>query len=112
MGRAVHAARLAYVRAICDSEPWTEATVHHVESELDEGSVVGVRRVPILPGDSVEDLQARVLTFEHELVIETLAKIARREANDIFREGRLIPDANAKVLETAKRHARWLFPRG
>lgn len=45
----------------------TGATVHLVTSELDGGPIVLQAAVPVLPGDSVESLSARILVEEHRL---------------------------------------------
>lgn len=49
------------------------ATVHRVTSEYDEGEVVGVRPVAVLPGDTPEVLAARVLEAEHDLYWRVIA---------------------------------------
>jgi phosphoribosylglycinamide formyltransferase-1 len=41
------------------------ATVHFVTAELDHGPMVAQATVPVLPGDTVETLSARVLEQEH-----------------------------------------------
>jgi phosphoribosylglycinamide formyltransferase-1 len=41
------------------------ATVHFVTAELDHGPVVAQAAVPVLPGDTVDTLSARVLEREH-----------------------------------------------
>jgi phosphoribosylglycinamide formyltransferase 1 len=51
-------------------------SVHLVDSEYDTGAVVRQCQVPVLPGDSVDDLKARVRVREKELVVDTLAAIA------------------------------------
>jgi len=45
----------------------TGATVHLVTSELDGGPIILQAAVPVLPGDTVETLSARVLVEEHRL---------------------------------------------
>lgn len=57
----------------------TGATVHIINDVYDEGPILQQVRVPILPGDTPETLQARVLEQEHILYPETIAKIARGE---------------------------------
>jgi phosphoribosylglycinamide formyltransferase 1 len=42
-------------------------TVHQVTAELDHGPILAQAAVPVLPGDSVEALAARVLAQEHRL---------------------------------------------
>ena len=55
------------------------ASVHLVDGEYDTGVVVRQERVPILPGDTVESLKARVQACEREAVVATLAAIASGE---------------------------------
>jgi phosphoribosylglycinamide formyltransferase-1 len=52
------------------------ASVHLVDAEYDAGAVVRQERVPVLPGDTVQSLKARVQACEREAVIKTLAAIA------------------------------------
>jgi folate-dependent phosphoribosylglycinamide formyltransferase PurN len=42
-------------------------TVHFVDEEYDQGSIIAQWPVPVLPGDSAEELAARVLAAEHWL---------------------------------------------
>jgi len=51
-------------------------SIHLVEADYDTGAIVGQCRVPVLPGDSVDDLKARVRAREKEFVVETLGQIA------------------------------------
>jgi phosphoribosylglycinamide formyltransferase-1 len=51
------------------------ATVHLVTAEYDQGPALRQRRVPVLPGDSPETLQQRVLAEEHRIYSEVLADI-------------------------------------
>ena len=44
------------------------ATVHIVTAEYDRGPIVAQWPVPVLPGDTVESLQKRVLAVEHKLL--------------------------------------------
>lgn len=73
-GNRVHEA----VLAAGDAE--TGASVHLVDAEYDTGPVVAQCRVPVLPGDSVADLAARVQAEERELVVDTLAAMARERS--------------------------------
>jgi len=49
------------------------ATVHLVDQEYDHGRILEQLRVPVLPGDTPEDLQRRVYGAEMELYPRTLA---------------------------------------
>src|SRR5690606_26244929 len=42
-------------------------TVHFVDENYDEGTILAQWPVPVLPGDSAEALAARVLAVEHRL---------------------------------------------
>jgi phosphoribosylglycinamide formyltransferase-1 len=54
----------------------TGVTVHLVDELYDHGAVVAQARVPVLAGDTVESLGARVLAREHGFIVETLSAIA------------------------------------
>jgi len=45
----------------------TGATVHFVDEAYDEGAILAQWEVPVEPGDTPEDVAARVLAVEHEL---------------------------------------------
>jgi phosphoribosylglycinamide formyltransferase-1 len=68
-GTRVHAAVLAA------SEHETGATIHWVDGEYDHGAVVRQGVVPVLEGDTVETLQARVMAIEPGLYIDALRGI-------------------------------------
>jgi phosphoribosylglycinamide formyltransferase 1 len=55
------------------------ASVHLVDAEYDTGAVLRQDRIPVLPGDTVESLKARVQACEREAVVKTLAAIASGE---------------------------------
>ena len=68
-GRHVHA---AVVQA---GEPESGITIHYINEEYDKGTFILQERCPVLPGDTPEDLAARVLQLEHRhlpLVVEQL----------------------------------------
>jgi phosphoribosylglycinamide formyltransferase-1 len=48
-------------------------TVHMVDEELDHGPIIKQAAVPLLPGDTVETLSARILTEEHRIYPEAVA---------------------------------------
>jgi phosphoribosylglycinamide formyltransferase-1 len=54
-------------------------SIHLVEAGYDSGAIVQQCRVPVLRGDSLDDLKARVRAREKELVVETFGKIASGE---------------------------------
>jgi phosphoribosylglycinamide formyltransferase-1 len=69
-GRRVHEAVHAAGEAV------TGATIHLVEAEYDTGATLARIELPVLPGDAVEDIEARVTAAEPMLFIETLQAIA------------------------------------
>jgi len=52
-------------------------SVHIVTEALDDGEIVAQAEVPVLPGDDVHTLAARVLVEEHKLYPAALAKLVR-----------------------------------
>lgn len=50
----------------------TGCTVHFVDEELDAGPIVMQAAVPVLDGDTVETLSARILVEEHRIYSEAL----------------------------------------
>lgn len=56
------------------------ATVHHVTTELDHGPILAQAVVPVLPGDSAETLAARVLTQEHIMYPQVIARLLHTAA--------------------------------
>lgn len=67
-GNRVHAAVLAA------GEAETGVSIHLVDAEYDTGRIVAQCRVPVVPGDSVEELAARVQARERAFLVETLAR--------------------------------------
>jgi phosphoribosylglycinamide formyltransferase 1 len=70
-GIRVHEAVLA------SGEPETGVTVHLVTERYDEGDILAQERVPVLPGDTPESLQRRVLETEHDLYWRVIRKLAK-----------------------------------
>ena len=52
-------------------------TVHLVTAELDAGPILAQARVPVLPGDDVAALAARVLKEEHRIYPQALDELGR-----------------------------------
>jgi folate-dependent phosphoribosylglycinamide formyltransferase PurN len=51
-------------------------TVHLVTAELDAGPILAQARAPVLPGDDVAALAARVLKEEHRIYPQALDAVA------------------------------------
>jgi phosphoribosylglycinamide formyltransferase-1 len=54
-------------------------TVHFVDEQLDHGVIVLQRSVPVLPGDDVHSLSARILEQEHIAYSEAIARVLSGE---------------------------------
>lgn len=50
-------------------------TVHFVDETLDGGPIIAQRAVPVIDGDTVESLSARILEQEHQLYVEAVARV-------------------------------------
>jgi phosphoribosylglycinamide formyltransferase-1 len=67
-------------RAVVEAgETESGATIHVVDADYDTGPVLAQAKVPVKPGDTAEDVAARVLKVEHQLFSETLQKIVEGE---------------------------------
>ncbi|MEK7476125.1 MAG: phosphoribosylglycinamide formyltransferase [Candidatus Coatesbacteria bacterium] len=69
-GDRVHAAVLAA------GERETGVTIHLVDEEYDHGAIVAQCTVPVVAGDTVASLSARVIEREHVFLVETLERLA------------------------------------
>ncbi|QQG35952.1 MAG: phosphoribosylglycinamide formyltransferase [Micavibrio aeruginosavorus] len=67
-----------HARALADGRAETGCTVHYVIPAMDEGPVIVQKRVPILVGDTVDSLAARVLAEEHQAYPEAVRIVAAR----------------------------------
>jgi phosphoribosylglycinamide formyltransferase-1 len=63
-------------RALADGARVHGCTVHFVTPGLDEGAAILQAEVPVLPGDTVDSLAARVLIEEHRIYPEALRLLA------------------------------------
>ena len=68
-GRSVHEA--VHEAGVCE----TGATLHLVGHEYDTGPIIAQIKVPVLRGDDVDDIEARVKSAEKKLLIDTLQKV-------------------------------------
>ena len=81
-------------RAIEAGATVTGATVHYVDAGMDTGAIVAQAELPILPGESPEELAARLLPVEHDLYVAAIRSIQRTSE---FRRDRM------KATERAQR---------
>jgi len=82
-GRRIPALRGAHAvaDALAAGLDTTGATIHYAVPEVDRGPVLCGAETPILPGDSVDTLHARIKTIEHRLLLETVAALWRGDAD-------------------------------
>jgi formyltetrahydrofolate-dependent phosphoribosylglycinamide formyltransferase len=72
-----------HARALAAGHDRHGCTVHWVTEGVDAGPVIGQADVPVLDGDTVETLAARVLTAEHRLYPQCLAQAAGALRSDL-----------------------------
>ena len=70
VGMAVHRSVLAA------GDTMTGVTVHEVTESLDDGPAIARVEVPVLRGETAEELARRVLAVEHRTLVEVLARLA------------------------------------
>ena len=57
----------------------TGITIHFANEEYDKGPILFQHEVPVLPEDTIEDLEARIHAAEHECYPQVLQRIAMGE---------------------------------
>jgi phosphoribosylglycinamide formyltransferase-1 len=80
-GKGMYGIRV-HEAVIAAGESESGPTVHIVDELYDHGRIVMQRRVPVLPDDTPEALQKRVLAVEHELYPEALKRLAVEVVGD------------------------------
>jgi phosphoribosylglycinamide formyltransferase-1 len=63
--------------ALADGANVTGATIHVVDEGVDTGPVIRAREVAVHPDDSESSLHERIKVEERQLIVETVADIAR-----------------------------------
>ena len=57
----------------------TGITIHFANEEYDKGLIIFQHEVPVLPDDTIDDLETRIHAAEHEYYPQVLQQIARGE---------------------------------
>ena len=57
----------------------TGITIHFANEEYDKGPIIFRHEVPVLPDDTIDDLETRIHAAEHEYYPQVLQQIARGE---------------------------------
>ena len=68
-GHHVHAA------VVAAQEAESGITIHYVNEKFDEGEAILQERCPVKPGDTPEEVAARVLELEHKHFAPTIEKL-------------------------------------
>ena len=66
------------------------ATVHFVEADVDGGAIIMQRAVPVLPDDTAEDLQQRILKEEHTMLPECVKLLCKGKVEKAGRVVRIL----------------------
>lgn len=66
------------------------ATVHFVEADVDGGAIIMQRAVPVLPDDTAEDLQQRILKEEHTMLPECVKLLCQGKVEKAGRVVRIL----------------------
>lgn len=64
----------AWSQALAAGEKVTGCTVHFVDEQIDHGTIIAQREVPILPDDTAETLHTRIQIAERELYPEVIGR--------------------------------------
>ena len=70
----------AVAQALAHGVKLTGCTVHLVTEEVDAGPILLQAAVPVLPGDTVETLHARIQAEEHRILPEAIEMLMNRIA--------------------------------
>lgn len=86
-------------RAVVESgQTESGATVHLVDENYDTGPIVAQDTVPVYPGDTPEDLAARVLNVEHRLYPSVVAAFADNRVSIEGRRVTIHPESDTSKL--------------
>lgn len=88
-GLTVHQAVLNFAK-LCNRPFPTEATIHRVVEQYDQGPVLGNLLLDISDVTTPEDLQSRLLPLEHQLVIQVVEQFSFEREQHVRRKRRLI----------------------
>lgn len=54
--------------------------IHYVIAEVDRGEPILVKKIKIEEGESLEDLEQKIHSYEHELIVKATALLAEKIA--------------------------------
>lgn len=82
-----------HARALAAGDSQHGSTVHFVTEELDGGPCILAGRLAVIPGETPEDLQARVQTLEHQVYPQAAGMFASGRLE--YRDGQALLDSVA-----------------
>jgi phosphoribosylglycinamide formyltransferase-1 len=94
-----------HARALAAGRRKHGASVHFVTAALDGGPVIAQARIPVLPGDTVDSLAARVLEREHPLLVASVGLLCGGRVHLDGRQVVLDGEVLARPLQLAANHA-------
>lgn len=92
-GQGMYGARV-HEAVLANSEVESGVSIHHVTAEYDEGPLLHQTRVPVLAGDTVDTLTARVQAAERIALVSVLNALAAGES--------VRPSLAAQIKQSAK----------
>lgn len=81
-GRGMYGDRV-HEAVLAAGDTQSGATVHLVTQGIDEGPVLAQSQVPVLPGDTLATLKARVQATEGELMLQALRKLQESATSQV-----------------------------
>lgn len=89
-GRGMYGAKV-HEAVLKAGEKETGCTVHYVDDQYDHGPAILQKKVPVLTGDTVETLQARVMQAEREAFPEAVNLYAEKRLMQVANSVRILP---------------------
>ncbi len=71
-------------QALAYGVKFSGCTVHFVDEGVDSGPIIQQAVVPVLDGDTVESLSARILEQEHRIYTEAIAQVITTLSHPLF----------------------------
>lgn len=90
-----------HAQALAHGVQWHGCTVHFVTPVLDHGPIIAQGVIPVLAGDTPEDLARRLLPLEHQVYGQVLRWLA---------QGRVFLSDEGQVRVAQTRHRAWVGP--
>lgn len=110
-GLAVHAAVLNFQKLV-KRQFSTEATIHYVTPNYDQGDVILRRKVPVFSSDTPQTLAKRVLPIEHKLFTYFLKQVASGKLTVSKRSTPLVKKGEEEYFYKAIANACKKYPHG